>query len=125
MFSKHSRNVTIGVNETIGSDIQNALWSIIDQEQNDSNVMDYLQVFSLTIIHANGQVYQCIRQKQEQPVRKQKYNVSGIKEPLSGVTVWIIDSGNYCTMLLPDEYRGGSHEKSHYRVGHRCYAARH
>jgi hypothetical protein len=104
MFSSQSRYVTKGIIETIGSDIQNALWSIIDQDQNEGKVLDYLQVFSLTIVHADGQVYQGIRQKQEQPVRKQKYTILGIKEPLSDITVWIVDSGDYWTMLLPNEY---------------------
>jgi Protein of unknown function (DUF3230). len=104
MFPKHSRYVTRGVIETIGPDIQSALWSIIDRDLNEGKEMDYLQVFSLSIVHAGGQVYQRIRHRQEKPERKRTYDLSGIREPVSGVTVWIIDSGTYCTMLLPEEY---------------------
>lgn len=98
------RYVTRGVNETIGPDIQSVLWSIIDRDLGNGMEMDYLQVFTLSIVHEDGQVYQRIRHKQEKPERKRKYDVTGIAEPVTGVTVWVIDSGDYVTMLLPSEY---------------------
>jgi hypothetical protein len=104
MFPKQSRYVTRSVNDSICPDIQSAIWSIIDRNVSEGKVMDYLQVFTLTIVHADGQVYQRIRQKQEQPERKRKYDLSGISEPVSGVTIWVIDSGDYCTMLFPGDY---------------------
>jgi hypothetical protein len=96
--------MTRGVSETIGIDIQNALWAIIDRNLVEGKELDFLQVFSLTIIHTDDQIIQRIRQRQEEPERKQKYDLTGIAEPVSGVTVWIIDSGAHCTMLLPNEY---------------------
>ncbi|MCY9664913.1 DUF960 domain-containing protein [Paenibacillus alginolyticus] len=104
MFPKHARYMTRGVRETISLDIQDALWAIIDRNLGEGKAMDYLQVFSLTIVHTDNQIIQRIRQRQEEPERKQKYDLTGIAEPVSGVTVWIIDSGTYCTMLLPNEY---------------------
>lgn len=104
MFPKHARYMTRGVSEKIGPDIQNALWAIIDRDLEEGWPMDYLQVFYLTIVHSNGQIIQRIRQRQEEPERKRKYDLSGIENPISGVTIWIIDSSEYCTMLLPEEY---------------------
>lgn len=88
----------------IGPDIQAVLWSIVDRDLIEGKEMDYLQVFSLSVVHAGDEIYQRIRQKQEQPKSKKIHDVSGIKETVSGITVWIIDSGTYCTMLLPEEY---------------------
>ena len=104
MFSKPSRYVTRRVQDTVSPEIQSALWSIIDQNLNSGKDLDYLQVFSLSMIPAGDVMYQRVRHTQEQPNRQQTYDITGIREPVSGVTVWVIDSGVYCTMLLPDEY---------------------
>lgn len=104
MFPKHARYITTRVNEIVGSDIQAALWAIIDRDLAELEDLDYLQVFSLSIIHAEGRMFQRIRQKQEQPERKKIHDISSIKEPISGVTIWVLDSGDYCTMLLPKDY---------------------
>jgi hypothetical protein len=104
MFPRHARYVTRRANEVLAPDIQAILWAIIDRDLAESKELDYLQVFSLTIVHSGGVMYQRIHQTQEHPKRKKMYDVSGIEEPVSGVTVWIIDNGDYCTMLLPEDY---------------------
>jgi len=104
MFSKHARYVTRGVNELVGTDIQSAIWSIVDITLNEGIEMDYLQIFSLTVTHVGDAAHQRIRHRQEQPGRKKVYDISGIQKPVSGETIWVIDSGQHCTMLLPSEY---------------------
>ncbi|MFC5703068.1 DUF960 family protein [Cohnella faecalis] len=104
MFPKHARYVTSRANDMIGPELQVILWSLIDRDLDEGQELDYLQVFTLSIVHDSDRIYQRIRQKQEQPKRKKLHEISGIIEPVSGVTVWIIDSGDYCTMLLPDDY---------------------
>ncbi|MEK3719256.1 DUF960 family protein [Paenibacillus sp. FSL H8-0034] len=47
---------------------------------------------------------QVINQSQEQPKRSKSSRFPGIDKPLNDATVWIIDSGEYVTMLLPSEY---------------------
>lgn len=104
MFPKNARYVTRRANDTLAPDIQAALWSIIDHDLAEGRNLDYLQVFSLSIVQSGGRVYQRIRQRQEKPERKRVHDISGIEEPISGVIVWVIDNGDYCTMLLPDDY---------------------
>lgn len=96
--------MTRRIQETISPEIQLVLWSIIDQNLSDGKELDYLQVFSLSIVHAGDVMYQRVRHKQEQPDGQQIYDIAGIREPVSALTVWVIDSGDYCTMLLPEDY---------------------
>ncbi|MEF3309589.1 DUF960 family protein [Paenibacillus sp. GYB004] len=104
MFPRHSRYVSHLANETLPPDIQSILWSIVDRDLAEGRELDYLQVFTLSIVRIESYTYQRIRQKQEKPERKRIHDISGVKVPLSGVTVWIIDSDTYCTMLLPEDY---------------------
>lgn len=97
------RYVTRGVNNELNPELQLILWALLD-EQIQSNVqMDYLQVFDLTTTEGSHRVQKIIH-SQEQPERTKAYSYPGINKPLHGITVWIIDSGEYVTMLLPSEY---------------------
>lgn len=104
MFPIHARYVTHRANEVLSPEIQAILWTIIDRDLANGRKLDYLQVFSLSIVHAQGKMFQRVRQRQEQPELVRVHDIPSIHEPVSGVKVWIIDSGDYCTMLLPDDY---------------------
>ncbi|MEK5257573.1 DUF960 domain-containing protein [Paenibacillus sp. FSL F4-0125] len=98
------RYVTRGINNKLNPELQMLLWALLD-EQIQSNVpMDYLQIFDLTTENEGSHKVQKIIHSQEQPERTKTYSYPGIYKPLHGITVWIIDSGEYVTMLLPSEY---------------------
>lgn len=104
MFPKQARYKTQGIKESISEHLQDALWAIIDGNLDGGKPMDYLQVFTLTVVHTQGQASQRIQQQQEHPKRKRMHDIIGLEEPVSGITVWVIDSGTYCTILLRTEY---------------------
>jgi len=104
MFPKYARYKTRGIEEAISEHLQNALWAIVDHDLAEGKELDYLQVFELSVSRANGMPVQQVRQRQEKPKRSRLYIIPEIQRTVSGVTVWIIDSGTYCTMLLPEEY---------------------
>ncbi|ASA24914.1 DUF960 family protein [Paenibacillus donghaensis] len=97
------RYVTRGVNNELNPELQLLLWALLD-EQIQSNVqMDYLQVFDLTTENEGSHMVQKIIHSQEQPKRIKSISYSGVNTPLHGITVWIIDSDEYVTMLLPHQ----------------------
>lgn len=102
MFSTEHRYVTQGVMAHVASDLQVLLWQLIDLRKAEGGQLDYLQVFSLTYDCKLGRILQRITHTQEVPPYSKSclYTVS---QPVCR-TVWVIDSGEYATMLLPDEY---------------------
>ncbi|MBP1157686.1 hypothetical protein JOE45_003478 [Paenibacillus sp. PvR098] len=66
--------------------------------------MDYLQVFELSTQQFAGIKIQRIVHRQEQPPYKKSWQWDSGQLPVRDVTVWIVDSGPYCTMMLPSEY---------------------
>lgn len=104
MFVKHARYKTRGIEDTIPERLQYALWSIVDRDLSEGKELDYLQVFEFSVGHADGSPVQQVRQSQEQPKRSKLHLIPEMQSTFSGITVWIFDSGTYCTMLLPEEY---------------------
>ena len=102
MFKKNNRYVTRGVNEEIDIRLQLIMWSMIDKLKDEGNVeLDYLQVFRLS--KERNKVI--IEQSQEIPEHKATYTIELEDIELNeGTKVYIIDSGDYSTMLLPCEY---------------------
>lgn len=97
MFEKTKRRyLTSGVDNTIPPDIQGFLWSAIDQMPEPK---DYLQVFQLTVEYG----YQEIDHTSEQPEYHMHYILAEVLK-LVEAKVYVIDSGEYCTMLLAEEY---------------------
>jgi len=96
-----NRYVTRGINEELPYDIQVLLWRLIDKTNKEGCELDYLQIFeinqreddTLKIIH-----------RQEEPAFKHEYVYSSLKLPVTKSKVWVIDSGEYQTMLFPREY---------------------
>lgn len=97
MFEQHKpRYLTRGVDETIPLDIQIFMWEAVDRMPEPK---DYLQVFRLT--EQNG--LQVIHHTTEQPVFDMTYILPTIEKPVNA-KVYIIDDGDYCTILLATEY---------------------
>ena len=96
MFNKE-RYLTRGVSNEIPLEIQILLWSMID----GLNVKkDYLQVFEIEPIKDN---LLKIEHRQEVPKYKKEIIVRnrGIK---SKIKLFVIDEGDYSTMMLSEEY---------------------
>lgn len=98
------RYVTRGINNKLTPELQMLLWVMLDENIRTGLNMDYLQVFNLNTETLGNRKIQVITQSQEQPTCSKSSRFPGIGEPLNDITVWIIDSGEYVTMLLPSEY---------------------
>ncbi|WP_195990315.1 DUF960 family protein [Clostridium sp. D53t1_180928_C8] len=102
MFKKNNRYVTRGVNEEVDIRLQLIIWSMIDKLKDEGKVeLDYLQVFKLRK-EGNKVV---INQSQEVPEYSCTYEMELEDIQIDNeVKVYVIDSGEYSTMLFPSEY---------------------
>ena len=96
MLFNNDRYLTRGVQVEIPPALQIFMWSCIDSlpEQRD-----YFQVFNLEPV---GNM-QHITHSSEQPERKMEYLLAAVDKPISA-KVYVIDSVDYSTMLLAEEY---------------------
>lgn len=99
---KNNRYVTRGVNEEIDIRLQMIIWSMIDKLKDKGNVeVDYLQIFK---IRKEGDKV-VINQSQEVPKYSCTYEIELEDIQLDDeIKVYVIDSGEYSTMLFPHEY---------------------
>ncbi|EME8134945.1 hypothetical protein MU945_002556, partial [Enterococcus faecium] len=76
-------------------------WNLIDQNSQKQLPLDYLQIFEFSTEKGN----QKLVHRQEEPEERKEYLISP-KLRLKSVSqkIWVIDSGEYQTMLLPEEY---------------------
>ena len=102
MFKKDNRYVTKGVNNEVDIRLQLIMWSMIDKLKDKGNVeVDYLQVFK---IRKEGNKI-VINQSQEVPEYSCTYEIELEDVQLDDeIKVYVIDSGEYSTMLFPSEY---------------------
>lgn len=102
MFKKDNRYVTRGVNEEVDIRLQLIMWSMIDKLNDEGNVeLDYLQVFR---IRKEGKNI-VISQSQEVPEYLCTYEIELEDIQIDDeIKVYVIDSGEYSTMLFPSEY---------------------
>ena len=102
MFKKDNRYVTRGVNEGVDIRLQIILWSMIDKLKGKGSIeLDYLQVFK---IRKEGKKI-VINQSQEVPEYSCTYEIEIEDVQLEDeIKVYVIDSGEYSTMLFPSEY---------------------
>ncbi|MFS0555784.1 DUF960 family protein [Brevibacillus reuszeri] len=98
------RYVTRGVNEVVPVELQLILWSILEKRQERGDQLDFLQVFELSAEWVDGEPLQKVTNRQEQPFHEEVFYVDHTENLAIGVTVWIVDSRTYSTMLLPKEY---------------------
>ncbi len=98
------RYMTRGINAELPMALIIFLWAKIDELKEESKGnMDYLQVFELKEIK-QGDVAenQMIIHQTEVPEYKKSYALL-VDEPITE-KVYVIDSGDHCTMLLASEY---------------------
>ncbi|MDB1933018.1 MULTISPECIES: DUF960 family protein [Clostridium] len=102
MFKKNNRYVTRGVNEEIDIRLQLIIWSMIDKLNDEGNVeLDYLQVFKLR--KEENKIV--IKQSQEVPEYSYIYEIELEDIQIDDeIKIYVIDSVEYSTMLLPSEY---------------------
>ena len=102
MFKKDNRYVTRGVNEEVDIRLQLMIWSMLDKLKDEGNVeLDYLQVFR---IKKEGNKI-VISQSQEVPEYSCTYEIEIEDIQIEDeIKVYVIDSGEYSTMLFPSEY---------------------
>ena len=102
MFKKDNRYVTRGVNDEIDIRLQLIMWSMIDKLKDEGKVeQDYLQVFN---IRKEGKRI-VINQSQEVPEYSCTYEIDIEDIQIEDeIKVYVIDSGEYSTMLFPSEY---------------------
>ena len=101
MFKKESRYITKGINEIVDIRLQIFMWRAIDNLNDKVEKVDYLQVFEIEKEY--GTI--TINHRQEVP----KYNEEHIIElcdieVVGKIKIFVIDSGDYSTMLLAEEY---------------------
>ena len=99
---KNNRYVTISVNEKVDIRLQLIMWSMIDKLKDEESVeLDYLQVFKLS--KEGNKII--INQSQEVPKYSSTYEIELEDIQLDDeIKVYVIDSGEYSTMLFPSEY---------------------
>ena len=90
------RYLTRGIDETIPLELQLFMWNAID---NMPAPKDYLQIFELT----QKDDVQYILHKSEQPEYEMKYIIPAVENAVNA-KIYVIDSEEYCTMLLAEEY---------------------
>lgn len=102
MFKKDNRYVTRGINEEVDIRLQLIMWNMIDKLNDEGNVeLDYLQVFKLRK-EGNKIV---INQSQEVPEYSCTYEIEIEYIQIDNeIKLYVIDSGEYSTMLFPSEY---------------------
>ncbi len=102
MFKKDNRYVTRGVSEEVDIRLQIILWSMLDKLKDKGNVeLDYLQIFK---IRKEGNKI-VINQSQEVPEYSCTYEIELEDVELDDeIKIYVIDSGEYSTMLFPSEY---------------------
>lgn len=96
MFEKR-KYLTRGIKEQLTIPLQITLWKMID---NLALEKDYLQIFELTQI-SDTQIH--ILHNQEVPVFTSELTVNG-NIPKEKLKIYVIDDGEYSTMLLSEEY---------------------
>ena len=96
------RYITRGINEKIPLEVQLMMFAGLDIMRSKSGELDHLQVFRLETIDKDGVFTLHIHHEQEVPEAKMDY-IYPVNERIDE-KVYIIDSEEYVTMLLAEEY---------------------
>ena len=97
------RYATRGIVNKIDILLQMYLWQLIEKRKQENEEIDYLQIFELSVEKEAGKSVQKILHRQEEPEYKCEHYLNSISEPIT-CKIWVIDSGEYWTMLFPEEY---------------------
>ena len=97
------RYLTRNIADKIEPLIQMYLWELINERKYKGEEVDYFQIFELSVEEQEGKVTQKIVHRQEEPEYLGVHYLNSIREPIT-CKIWAIDSGEYWTMLFPEEY---------------------
>ena len=101
MFNKENRYVSRGANSVIHIGLQLIMWGLID-ELKEKGKVDYLQIFRISKEDDKKII---IEHEQEVPKYKEKYSIELSDIKITGaIKVYVIDSVDYSTMILAEEY---------------------
>lgn len=101
MFNKENRYVSRVANSVIDIRLQLIMWNLIDELKMKVKV-DYLQIFRISK-DDNKKII--IEHEQEIPKYREKYSIELLDiEITSVIKVYVIDSVEYSTMILAEEY---------------------
>jgi len=96
MFTSE-KYMTKGIHSELKQELQILLWGFIENMEIEK---DYLQVFKMRSIDHNSVR---IIHKQEIPSYEKEYIISAVQET-ADMNIFVIDSGEYCTMMFAHEY---------------------
>ena len=102
MFDKE-RYITSHANGVLPMELQILLWKCIDEWRRKIE-QDYLKVFELSISIRNGKEVQVIKHYQEEPKYQEEIEIMDY-EQLIVDKVYVIDDGEYSTMLMASDYQ--------------------
>lgn len=101
MFNKQNRYVSREANSVIDIRLQLIMWELIDELKAKGKV-DYLQIFRISKEDDKKII---IEHEQEVPKYKEKYSIELLDVEITCVIkVYAIDSVEYSTMILAEEY---------------------
>lgn len=94
--------ITTGIQNGLSIELQILLWSMIEEMRNHVEVLDYLQVFKMSIVEVGHGKMQKIIHSQEEPELNLEYTIP-VEEPVE-CKIYIIDDLTHATMLFASEY---------------------
>ena len=92
---KNQRYLTVGVKTNVSLPLQLLMWQLIDELDGEK---DYLQVFKCRCSEGK----QKIEHVQEEPEYKERYLLNA--DTIFIGKIYVIDNGQYTTMMLAEEY---------------------
>lgn len=99
-----AKYMTKGICEGLPAVLVMYLWECIKERKKDKAIpMDYLQVFTLSCEIENKRKILIIKQRQEVPPYQKMYKLHDFAK-VGGRKIFVIDSGDYVTMMFADEY---------------------
>lgn len=98
----NNRYMTSGIQQEIPVELQAFMWGCIDDLRKQGRELDYLQVFELDRERSVDVFFQKIIHRQEVPNYEKTYYM--FSEETVKEKVFVIDSGEYSTMLLSSDY---------------------
>lgn len=99
------RYLTMGIQDKVPLQVQLTLWGCIEDLKKKNIAVDYLQVFKTKVDENSKQLI--IEHSQEMPEYSKIYFLDieiNTATEMNGLKLFVIDDGEYSTMLLAEEY---------------------
>lgn len=102
----NKRYITMGIKHIIPYPLQQVMWDLIDNLCQESENIDYLQVFEFEDVDYDREKAVLIH-RQEVPIYEKRYLIflpHYVLKKIHNKKIFIIDAKDYCTMLFSYEY---------------------